>query len=823
MRTFTRWRRSQGQPQTALIRGQGMAISRTRWLVGAVAAVLAAPALADPTAWPQVQSPAALTDPATEVRITALMQRMTLRQKIGQMIQADLNAIKPAELKRYPLGSILAGGNGGPYNIERADGATWVRLVNEFRTASARSGAGIPILFGVDAVHGHSNLPGATIFPHNIGLGAARDPELIQRIGAATAAELSGGGIDWTFAPTLAVPQDLRWGRSYEGFSGDTSITAAYARALTLGLQGPLVGGRPIAADKVAGSAKHFVADGGTEGGKDQGDARIDEATLVRVHAAGYAPAIEAGVLSVMASFSSWNGTKAHGNRYLLTDVLKGRMGFAGLVVGDWNGHGQLPGCTVTDCPLTFNAGLDLAMAPDSWKGLFDSTLRHVKAGTIPMARVDDAVRRILRVKAQLGLLDTPAMARADLSRIATPAHLALAREAVAKSLVLLKNNGGVLPIKPGARVLIAGPGADDMAMQSGGWTVTWQGTDTTAADFPKGQTIGRAIADAVRAAGGAAVIARDGTSNAAADVAIVVFGEQPYAEFQGDVPDLAFRALSGEAELIAGLKARGIKVVSLFLSGRPLFVSPLINASDAFVAAWLPGSQGQGVADVLVAGRDGRPVRDFSGRLPFAWPADARSPITAPLWPMGHGLTYASDGTLGPVPEAPGIDLAATASEDLYMLRGKVMAPWRLGLDSAVLMKAVDVSAQEDARQFRWTGPGAIAIDGPPVGLARHATGGFALTLEWRVDAVPAGPVTLAMGGGTLDITAAVKAAAPGQIGTLALPLGCFARAGADLAHVGTALRLAAPKGFGMTLRTARLTQPASMPPCPATVSKGH
>lgn len=791
-------------------------------LVANNAAMAAEPAL-DPQRWPATASPAALTDPATEARITALMARMTLRQKIGQMIQADLNAIKPAELKRYPLGSILAGGNGGPYNIERADGATWVRLVNEFRAASAGSGAGIPILFGVDAVHGHSNLPGATIFPHNIGLGAARDPDLIGRIGAATAAELSGGGIDWTFAPTLAVPQDLRWGRSYEGFSADTGITAAYARALTLGLQGVLVGAQPMAADKVAGSAKHFVADGGTEGGKDQGDARIDEATLVRVHAAGYAPAIEAGVLSVMASFSSWNGTKAHGNRYLLTDVLKGRMGFAGLVVGDWNGHGQLPGCTVTDCPLTFNAGLDLAMAPDSWKGLFDSTLRHVKAGTISMARVDDAVRRILRVKAKLGLLDTPATARADLSRIGAAEHLDLAREAVAKSLVLLKNNGGVLPIRPGARVLITGPGADDMAMQSGGWTVTWQGTDTTAADFPKGQTIGRAIADAVRAAGGQAVVAAGKAGDAPADVAIVVFGEQPYAEFQGDMPDLAFRALSGEAELIAGLKARGIKVVSLFLSGRPLFVSPLINASDAFVAAWLPGSQGQGVADVLVAGRDGRSVRDFTGRLPFAWPADARSPISQPLWPLGHGLSYANAAEVGPLPEAPGIDLAATASEDVYMLRGKVMAPWRLGLDSAVVMKAVDVSAQEDARQFRWSATGAIAIDGPPVGLTRHATGGFALTLEWRVDAAPAGPVTLAMGSATLDITAAVKSAPVGEIGSLAVPLGCFANAGADLAHVGTALRLAAPKGFGMTLRTARLTQPASMPPCPATVSSGH
>ncbi len=793
----------------------------TMMLLATAAGAQPAEPAQDPQRWPATASPPAFIDAASEARISALIARMSLREKIGQMIQADITAISPAQLKRYPLGSILAGGNGGPYGNERADAASWARLVGEFRTASQKTGAGIPILFGVDAVHGHSNLPGATIFPHNIGLGAANDPDLIQRIGVVTAAELSGSGIDWTFAPTLAVPQDLRWGRSYEGFSADPALVARYARALTLGLQGPLSGGTILPADKVAATAKHFVADGGTLDGKDQGDAALGEAELVARHGLGYPAAIETGVLAVMASFSSWNGVKAHGNRYLLTDVLKGRMGFAGLVVGDWNGHGQLPGCTPTDCPLTFNAGLDLAMAPDSWKGLFDSTLRHARNGTIPMARVDDAVRRILRVKARLGLLDAPPLLRADPARIGTPAHLAVAREAVAKSLVLLKNNGAVLPIRPGARVLITGPGADDMAMQSGGWTVTWQGTDTKAADFPKGQTIGRALADAVRAAGGEAVIASDGRTAAPADVAVVVFGEQPYAEFQGDVPDLAFRTLSGEMDLIAGLKARGLKVVSVFLSGRPMFVSPLINASDAFVAAWLPGSQGEGVADVLVAGRDGRSPRDFTGRLPFAWPADARSPITAPLWPVGHGLSYASATTLGPLPEAPGVDLAATASEDAYLVRGKVMAPWRLGLDSAITMKSVDISAQEDARQFRWADAGAMAIDGPPVGLARHATGGFALTLEWRVDAPPAGPVTLAMAGGTLDITAAARAAVPGQLGLLEVNLACFAQAGADLAKVGTPFRLAGPKGLGLTLRTIRLAQPARMPPCPAAVAR--
>ena len=546
--------------------------------------------VAHPAAWPAARSPAAITDRATEAEITAIIARMTVEQKVGQMIQADISTITPADLARYPLGSILAGGNSGPYGDERANAATWARLVGEFRDASRQSGMGVPILFGVDAVHGHSNLPGATIFPHNIGLGATHDPALIRRIGAAAAAEIAGSGIEWTFAPTLAVPQDLRWGRSYEGYAADPALVARYAREMTLGLQGALTKGRPLGQDRVAATAKHFLADGGTEEGKDQGNARISESELVARHAQGYPAAIDAGALTVMASFSSWNGVKNHGNKTLLTDVLKERMGFAGLVVGDWNGHGQVPGCTTTDCPQSFNAGLDLAMAPDSWKGLFENTVREVRDGTVPIARVDDAVRRILRVKAKLGLLGAAPVRRGDTAQVGAAAHLAVAREAVARSLVLLKNTGGVLPIRPGARVLITGPGADSMAMQAGGWTISWQGTDTTAADFPNGQTIGRALAAAIGTAGGQAALSADGSWSDRPDIAIVVYGEQPYAEFQGDAPDLAFRDRMGERQLVARLKSQGIRVVSVFLSGRPLFIGDMINASDAFVAAWYVG-----------------------------------------------------------------------------------------------------------------------------------------------------------------------------------------------------------------------------------------
>ncbi len=765
---------------------------------------------AHPALWPAAHSPAAITSTATEQRIARLLARMTLEEKIGQMIQADISAVTPEDLAKYPLGSILAGGNSGPYGDERADAATWEKLVREYRAASAKAGAGIPMVFGIDAVHGHSNLPGATIFPHNIGLGAAHDPALIQRIGQVTAAEVAGSGIDWTFAPTLAVPQDLRWGRSYEGYAADPALVAAYAKAMTIGLQGPLVAGKSLAANRVAATAKHYLADGGTDGGKDQGDALISERELVADHAQGYPASINAGALTVMASFSSWNGTKNHGNRSLLTDVLKGRMGFQGLVVGDWNGHGQIPGCTVTDCPQTFAAGLDLAMAPNSWKGLFEATLREAKAGSLPMARIDDAVARILRVKAKLGLLGANPIDRGNPSLVGTAAHLALAREAAAKSLVLLKNNGGVLPLRPGAKVLITGPGADSMAMQAGGWTITWQGTDTTAADFPKGQTVGRAIAAAVKDAGGSAALSADGSFTDHPDVAVVVYGEQPYAEFQGDMPNIAFRAQSAEKELLAKLKAQGIKVVSVFLSGRPLFTGPELNASDAFVAAWLPGTQGQGVADVLVAAKGGKPPRGFTGKLPFPWPADAISPVKAPLFAAGYGLTYASKAAIGPVGEDPKVDLVASASEGVYFALGKVPSPWHLSLDPGIAARAVDLGAQEDAQGFSWSEPGAIGIDGPPVNLMRQLDEEFALKLEGRLDAA-SGAIAITMAGATLKVEPV-----PGAL-TLRIPLRCFHDAGGNFKAVGTPLRIAGEKGLVLILRSASIEGVGQTISCPA------
>jgi beta-glucosidase len=794
--------------------------------LGAVAAAHDGPAVsamqsadANAALWPKASSPDAITSPETEAAIDALLAKMTLKQKVGQIVQADISAISPKDLRRYPLGSILAGGNSGPYGNERANAAQWQKLVTEFRKASRKSGAGVPILFGVDAVHGHSNLPGATIFPHNIGLGATRDPDLVMRIGKATAAEISGSGIEWTFAPTLAVPQDLRWGRTYEGYADDPALVASYARAMTKGLQGTLTAGQPLAAHQVAATAKHFLADGGTADGRDQGDARISEAELIGKHAQGYPAAIDAGALTVMASFSSWNGVKHHGNKTLLTDVLKGRMGFDGLIVGDWNGHGQIAGCAATNCPDAINAGLDLFMAPDSWKGLFDSTLAAVRDGRIPMARIDDAVRRIVRVKYKLGLMGKLRTQRGEAAQIGAAGHLEIAREAVAKSLVLLKNNDAVLPLRAGSRVLIAGPGADNMAMQAGGWTISWQGGDTKAADFPNGQTIGNAIADAVRAQGGQAVIASDGAFDTKPDVAVVVVGEKPYAEFEGDVPDLAFRMQSGEEALIAKLKSQGVRVVVLFLSGRPMFTGKLMNQADAFVAGWLPGTQGRGVADVLVAGADGTTSRDFTGRLPFAWPSDARVPVKNALFPAGYGLSYAQPTKLGPVNEEAGVDLSSNSNATHFVTRGKIPAPWRLDIDGTLSTRAMDISAQEDARQFLWTRDGTFAINGPAVDLTQAAAAGSSLMIEWRMDQKTTGPVRLSLGEATLDVTAIIGEHAAGAVVQTPIALRCFADVGTKLQSVSSVLRMTAPKGYAVTIRNIRIDAAQGIAPCPAAV----
>ncbi|MFN4176472.1 glycoside hydrolase family 3 protein [Phenylobacterium sp.] len=797
-----------------------------------------------PQLWPQARSPG-LVDAETEAFVAELMSRMSVEEKVGQLIQADLSTIRPADLREYPVGSILAGGDTPPLDApDRSPGQAWLATAQAFRKAAAEARPGrpyIPLIFGVDAVHGNSQVVGAVVFPHNIGLGAANDPDLIRRIGEVTAQETAAVGIDWAFGPTVAVVRDDRWGRTYESYSEDPEIVARYAEALVTGLQGPPSAWPALRGGHVAGSAKHFLGDGGTENGRDQGDNTAAEAELARIHAPGYVAAVDAGVMTVMASFSSWQGAKMHGHRGLLTDVLKGRMGFDGFVVGDWNAHGQIPGCTTENCPQAFNAGMDMLMAPDSWKGLYRNTLAQVRSGEIPMARVDDAVRRILRVKVKAGVFGPrPLEGRLDL--VGSAEHRAVARQAVRESLVLLKNNGGVLPVRGSARVLVAGGGADDFGKQTGGWTLSWQGTGNTPADFPNGQTIWGGLREAVEAAGGQAELSPDGRFTVRPDVAIVVFGEDPYAEFQGDRPTLEYQpGAKTDLALLRKLKAQGIPVVAVFLSGRPLWVNPEINAADAFVAAWQPGTEGGGVADVLIGDRQGRPRHDFRGKLSFSWPRRADQyrlnrgePGYDPLFAYGYGLTYRDRASVPRLSEDPGVATAPAANVDRYFVGGRAVEPWRLVLrdaggeiapgpsavatpGGALAMQLVDAGGVQGAgRAFAWTGEGRVAVAGPAVDLSRQANGDMTLLMTYRLDRRPPGPVRLGLGRTGLRLDGLLAAAPPGEWRTVKVRLACFRQGGEDLTAVAQPAWIEAGAGAGLSVAELRLAPNQNDGVCP-------
>jgi beta-glucosidase len=628
-------------------------------------------AVVHPARWPKL-TPALARDPQLEARIEQLLARMTPEQKVGQLIQADIGSINPDDLRHYPLGSILNGGNSSPRDDKLAAPSEWLALADRFYDASTAAPAspGIAALWGTDAVHGHNNIPGATIFPHNIGLGAARDPVLIRRIGEITALEVRVTGLDWAFSPTVAVVRDARWGRTYESYSENPQLVRAYAAAMVLGLQGAPGTGQFLDAAHVLATPKHFLGDGGTTSGRDQGDNTATEAELIDVDAAGYEGALSAGAQTVMVSYSSWHGAKMHGNRLLLTGVLKGRMGFDGLLVGDWNGHAQLPGCTPVSCAAAIGAGLDVLMAPDGWRELHANLLAQLRSGEIPAERLDDAVRRVLRVKLRAHLdregrpSSRPFAGHYEL--LGAPEHRAVARQAVRESLVLLKNRNHLLPLSPRAHVLVAGDAADNIARQSGGWTINWQGTEPNQ-DFPHAESIYAGIARCVKAAGGTATLSPTGVFTARPDVAIVVFGEHPYAEGAGDLSTLEYSpGDKHDLELLRRLRSEDVPVVALFLSGRPLWVNAELNAADSFVAAWLPGPEGGGIADVLFRSPEGAVGYDFRGRLPFSWPRSPRPPAVdhgrgePPLFPFGYGLSYGDDGYLPPLPESYSTTAAA-------------------------------------------------------------------------------------------------------------------------------------------------------------------
>jgi beta-glucosidase len=576
-------------------------------------------------------------DPTLPVatRVNDLLSRMTLDEKIGQMTQGERASVSNADLTSYSLGSVLSGGGSAP---SPNNATSWANMYDGFQQAALKNRLGIPMIYGVDAVHGDNNVYGATIFPHNIGLGATRDPALVQQIGRATAEEVSGTGVDWDFSPCLCVARNDRWGRTYESFGEKPEVPTSMATYIT-GLQGSTLN----APGSILATAKHYIADGGTDNGVNTGNATLSEAELRAIHLPPFQEAVRRGVGSVMISYNSWNGVRDHGNHYLITDLLKGELGFSGFVVSDWNGIDDIdgqPGFSATDVSTAVNAGIDMVMVPTDWKQ-FISTLRgEVNNGHVPMSRIDDANRRILTKKFELGLFETPLTDRSFTPTVGSAAHRAIARQAVRESQVLLKNSGNVLPLaKTGNKIFVAGKSADNIGYQSGGWTISWQGGSGNT-------TPGTTILQGIRSEAGSGSTVTYNADGSGIDssykAAVAVIGETPYAEGSGDRPG-SMGLDSTDLATLNTLKASGVPVVVVLVSGRPLDIAAQLPDWSALLESWLPGTEGNGVSDVLFG--DYAPT----GKLPSTWMQSAgQQPINdgdgkAPLFPFGYGLTYGS------------------------------------------------------------------------------------------------------------------------------------------------------------------------------------
>jgi beta-glucosidase len=601
--------------------------STRRVFLGAAASLVPAACLHSKS--PGVEAPPARRAGTPAPDVEALLGQMTLDEKIGQMTQVDRGALRDKEgreIRDYLFGSVLSGGDSLP---RPNTPVTWADLTDRFQGQALSTRLGVPIVYGIDAVHGNGGVKGAVIFPHEVGLGCTRDPALLEQVGRVTALEVSGTGIHWTFAPCLAVPRDERWGRAYEGFGESPELQETLGAAVVRGLQSA-PGGAAIMA-----CAKHFLADGGTAGGKDRGDAKISEEELRRIHLPGYVAAVKAGVATVMVSYSSWNGQPNHGNRHYITDVLKGELGFAGFVVSDWAAIDLMSPDYTQDIEVAINAGIDMVMVPIRYKE-FQSRLKSlVSSGRVPPARIDDAVRRILKQKVRFGLWERPFADRALTAAVGAPEHRAVAREAVQKSAVLLKNDGGALPLRKEARVHLCGSKSDDIGIQCGGWSVGWRGHRGPT-------TTGTTIRQAIAAVVGPARLdfSKDAAGADRADVVVVVVGEEPYAEQFGDRASLALAA--EDQALIAAAKRSGKPVVVVLITGRPLILGDVLDAASALLVVWLPGTEGDGIADVLFGA-----VKP-TGKLSTSWPRSmADVPINVgdtpynPLFAYGFGLSW--------------------------------------------------------------------------------------------------------------------------------------------------------------------------------------
>jgi beta-glucosidase len=810
------------------LRSSPLALAVALALAAAPAAFAARPPAKPLTDWPHVTS-AIEKDAAIEARVADILGKMTLAQKIGQMTQPEIKSVTPDDVRKYYLGSVLNGGGSWPNNDKHARAADWLAMANAYYDASMATDLAVkvPVVWGTDAVHGHNNVYGATMFPHNIGLGAARDPKLVGEIGAATAKAVRATGIAWVFGPTLAVVRDDRWGRTYESYSEDPMLVASYAGVYVRGMQDHF----RHDANTIA-TAKHFMGDGGTDQGKDRGVNKSTEAAMMNIHAQGYYTALAAGAQTVMASFNSWddvaagkNYGKVHGSQGMLTAILKQKMGFDGFVVTDWNGNGEVPGCTAASCAQAINAGVDMVMVTDEWKAFIKNTMDDVQAGRIPMARIDDAVTRILRVKLRAGLFGKRPSQNAFAGKDDALQARELARRAVRASLVLLKNEGPALPLAAGKKILVVGKAADSMANQTGGWALTWQGTTNTNADFPNADT----ILAGIRAAAGSGNVrfSLDGkdVNPADYDTVIAVIGEGPYAEGDGDIgPPGTLRHSSRYPEDLAVLRqvaGKGKPVVTVFLSGRPLWVNDLMNLSDTFIAAWLPGTEGKGVSDLLIAGRGAKPY-DFTGKLSFSWPKTVcQTPLNvgdagyAPLFAYGYGLKKGARSQLGKLDATypaggcgvsnvyPLFGQSDRASFPLQVRSGATVQPLGADLNATVSLPGVKVetaqiNTQQDAKLVTWTGAARLEAHGAqPLALPAAASKDAVLRFDTIVQSAPAGKVGIAMGGAALDATRLFQRLAGKGKQVVKIPLACFTAKGAEPAKADTPFSVSSTGAF--------------------------
>jgi beta-glucosidase len=770
---------------------------------------------ANQTDWPRIKS-AISKDPVIEARIAKILAGMTLQQKIGQMTQPEIKFVTPDEVRKHYIGSVLNGGGSWPQLNKYATAADWVALADQYYAASMATDMAdkVPVIWGIDAIHGNSNVYGATLYPHNIGLGAAHNTKLIAKMAAAVGKSVRATGINWVFAPTLAVGRDARWGRSYESFSEDGALIKEYGAAYVKGLQGSFKNDANVVA-----TAKHFIGDGGTDQGVDRGVNKSTLAQMINSHGQGYYGAFAAGAQTVMASYNSWNDVtakvnygKMHGSKTLLTDALKDKMGFDGFVISDWDGIAEVPGCSNDSCPQAINAGIDMVMVPDNWKSFITNTIAQVKNGQIPMARIDDAVTRILRVKLRAGMFGKKPSENIYAGKQDALQERDLARQAVRESLVLLKNNANVLPLSRGKKILVVGKSADSMVNQSGGWSLTWQGTENKETDYAFGDTILSGIKEAAGAVNVHYSLTGEGVDVAQFDAVIAVIGETPYAEGFGDIaPSMSLRHSQRHPEDLAALKnvaGKGKPVVTLFVAGRALYVNDFLNLSDSFVAAWLPGSEGKGVADVLFKNAAGKIVHPIKGTLSFSWPklTCLSMPIASSdkerLFSLGYGLKYgankttpqlAEDSNLGGCATKNSLEIFTPANQTSYplfvtsgtqkIILGADIAPAALPATVSVRTTVLDKNIQ--AKQISWTGKGRFEASAFfPTTIPLNLIADGALQFVTQVNAAPQGKVLMAMDCGdtcvaTLDLTSTFKRLADTKTHTIKIPLACFIEKG--------------------------------------------